>query len=65
MDNARTYNQNLINHVSNGTPKMPGPLETYIFALFNENGKSGDETEKHFGLFNGQDKSPVYPISFS
>jgi len=65
VDNAQTYNQNLINHVGNGTPKRSGPLETYIFAMFNENKKQGDETEKHFGLFNGQDKSPVYPISFS
>ncbi|KAM0833380.1 hypothetical protein ACQ4PT_064294 [Festuca glaucescens] len=55
----KAYNQNLINDVGNGTPKRPGPLETYIFAMFNENLKEGDETEKHFGLFNGPDKSPA------
>ncbi|KAM0833379.1 hypothetical protein ACQ4PT_064293 [Festuca glaucescens] len=56
---TQAYNQNLINDVGNGTPKRPGPLETYIFAMFNENLKEGDETEKHFGLFNGPDKSPA------
>ncbi|KAM3364694.1 hypothetical protein ACQJBY_014823 [Aegilops geniculata] len=61
--NAQTYNQNLINHVGKGTPYRPQPLETYVFAMFNENLKPGAETEKHFGLFN-PDKSPVYPIRF-
>uniref|UniRef100_A0ACD5XFV2 Uncharacterized protein n=1 Tax=Avena sativa TaxID=4498 RepID=A0ACD5XFV2_AVESA len=61
--NAQTYNQNLINHVGKGTPKKPGAIETYIFAMFNENQKIGDETEKHFGLFNS-DKSPAYKINF-
>ncbi|CAM0885283.1 unnamed protein product [Alopecurus aequalis] len=64
VSNAQTYNQNLINHVGIGTPKMPQPVETYIFAMFNENQKPGLETEKHFGLFNGADKSPAYPIIF-
>jgi hypothetical protein len=61
--NAQTYNQNLINHVGNGTPKRPGAIETYIFAMFNENQKPGDATEQHFGLFN-PDKSPAYNINF-
>uniref|UniRef100_J3L7Q9 Beta-1,3-glucanase n=1 Tax=Oryza brachyantha TaxID=4533 RepID=J3L7Q9_ORYBR len=61
--NAQTYNHNLINHVGQGTPKRPGNIETYIFAMFNENQKGGAETEKHFGLFNA-DQSPAYPINF-
>ncbi|KAF7064464.1 hypothetical protein CFC21_070766 [Triticum aestivum] len=61
--NARAYNQGLINHVGNGTPKRPGPLETYIFAMFNENKKDGEKSEKHFGLFN-PDMSPAYSITF-
>jgi Glycosyl hydrolases family 17 len=64
VENARTYNQNLINHIRNGTPKRPGKLETYIFAMFNENQKTGDETERHFGLFY-PNQTPVYHINFS
>ncbi|GLJ36098.1 hypothetical protein SUGI_0724160 [Cryptomeria japonica] len=66
VDNARTYNNNLIKHVlSNaGTPKRPGTtIETYIFALFNENQKAGGEQERHFGLFE-TNKTPVYPVVF-
>jgi hypothetical protein len=61
--NAQTYNQNLINHVGKGTPKRPGGIEAYIFAMFNEDKKGGAETERHFGLFN-PDKSPAYQINF-
>ncbi|GLJ18436.1 hypothetical protein SUGI_0326660 [Cryptomeria japonica] len=67
IENAQTYNNNLIKHVlsNDGTPKRPGSgIETYIFALFNENKKEGDETEKHFGLFN-PDEQPAYPVNFS
>ncbi|EAZ14822.1 hypothetical protein OsJ_04749 [Oryza sativa Japonica Group] len=63
VENARNHNQGVIDNVKNGTPKRPGQLETYVFAMFNENQKPGDETERHFGLFN-PDKTPVYPITF-
>ena len=63
VDNARKYNQAAIDHVRRGTPKRPGVLETYVFAMFNENQKPGDPTEKNFGLFY-PDMQPVYPITF-
>ncbi|XP_038972890.1 glucan endo-1,3-beta-glucosidase-like [Phoenix dactylifera] len=64
VDNARTYNQNLINHVGQGTPRRPGKaIEAYIFEMFNENQKP-QGAEQNFGLFY-PDKQPVYPINFT
>ncbi|RCV29003.1 hypothetical protein SETIT_5G448800v2 [Setaria italica] len=63
VENARTYVQNLIDHAAQGTPKRPGALETFVFAMFNENQKPGELTEQNFGLFY-PNKSPVYPIIF-
>ncbi|KAL5697785.1 putative glucan endo-1 [Ranunculus cassubicifolius] len=64
IENAQTYNQKLIDHVKTGSPKKPGvPIEAYLFAMFNEDQKPGEATEKNFGLFYPT-KEPVYPITF-
>ncbi|OAY46100.1 glucan endo-1,3-beta-glucosidase [Manihot esculenta] len=64
VENAITYNGNLIKHVTSGkgTPLMPNRrFETYIFALFNENLKPGTSAERNWGLFR-PDFSPVYDV---
>lgn len=62
MDNANTYNSNLIRHVLNktGTPKHPGiAVCTYIYELYNEDTKAGPISERNWGLFDANG-NPIY-----
>ncbi|KAL3699456.1 hypothetical protein R1sor_017478 [Riccia sorocarpa] len=64
MQDAQTFNQNLVKHLSagNGTPLRPGVIiDTYIFALYNENLKAGPASERNFGLFTSSG-TPVYDL---
>ncbi|XP_010530842.1 PREDICTED: glucan endo-1,3-beta-glucosidase 7 [Tarenaya hassleriana] len=67
LENAKAYNGNLIAHLRSmaGTPLMPGkPVDTYIFALYDENQKPGPPSERAFGLFN-TDLSMVYDVGLA
>nr|KAJ0226735.1 hypothetical protein LSAT_V11C100031050 [Lactuca sativa] len=65
-ENARTYYRNLIAHVKqrNGTPARPRRfIEVYLFAMFDENLKTGDVVERNFGLFYPDQRSK-YQLGF-
>lgn len=62
LENANTYNSNLIRHVLNktGTPKRPGlAVSTFIYELYNEDMKAGPISEKNWGLFDANGV-PIY-----
>ncbi|PIA46684.1 hypothetical protein AQUCO_01500316v1 [Aquilegia coerulea] len=66
-NNAKTYNTRLIERGEShkGTPMRPkDSIEIFVFALFNENQKQGSDSERNFGIFNG-DGSKVYEIELS
>lgn len=67
IENARAYNGNLINHLRSlvGTPLMPGKsVDTYLFALYDEDLKPGPSSERAFGLFK-TDLSMTYDVGLS
>ncbi|KAF5478964.1 hypothetical protein F2P56_005482 [Juglans regia] len=62
--NAADYNGNLVRRVLTGagTPLRPqDPLNVFLFALFNENKKSGPTSERNYGLFYPSEQK-VYDI---
>nr|XP_043615339.1 glucan endo-1,3-beta-glucosidase 7 [Erigeron canadensis] len=67
VENAKAYNGNLVNHLRSmvGTPLMPGKsIDTYLFALYDEDLKPGKLSEKSFGIYN-VDLTPIYDIGLS
>ena len=65
VENAETFNNNLIRRVLNnsGPPSQPNfPINTYIYELFNEDKRTGPVSEKNWGVLftNG---STVYPLN--
>nr|XP_043629187.1 glucan endo-1,3-beta-glucosidase 12-like [Erigeron canadensis] len=67
QENAAQYNGNLVRRVliGGGTPAKPNnPLIVYLFALFNENQKTGPVSEQNYGLFYPNEQK-VYNIPLS
>ncbi|KAL6200952.1 hypothetical protein ACLB2K_024667 [Fragaria x ananassa] len=67
VDNADTYNSNLIKHVfdRSGTPLHPETTSSvYIYELFNEDLRSPSVSEANWGLFYGN-SSAVYLLHVS
>ncbi|XP_024960474.1 glucan endo-1,3-beta-glucosidase 13-like isoform X2 [Cynara cardunculus var. scolymus] len=66
-DNAAQYNGNLVRRVltGGGTPLRPNdPLVVYLFALFNEDQKTGPTSERNYGLFYPNEQK-VYNVPLS
>ncbi|CAN6553357.1 unnamed protein product [Malus baccata var. baccata] len=67
LQNAATYNRNLLRRQlqNEGTPLRPKMrLEVYVFALFNEDMKTGPTSERNYGLFQ-PDGTMVYNVGLS
>ncbi|KAL9238008.1 hypothetical protein vseg_012490 [Gypsophila vaccaria] len=67
LENAKAYNGNLVKHLKSmtGTPLMPGkPVDTYLFALYDEDLKPGPSSERSFGLFK-PDLTMTYDIGLA
>lgn len=67
VENAETFNTNLIKRVLNnsGPPSQPDmPINTYIYELYNEDKRSGPVSERNWGVLfpNG---TSVYPLSLT
>ncbi|XP_023535828.1 glucan endo-1,3-beta-glucosidase 7-like [Cucurbita pepo subsp. pepo] len=67
LENAKAFNGNLIAHLRSmvGTPLMPGKsVDTYLFALYDEDLKPGPGSERAFGLFK-PDLTMAYDVGLS
>ncbi|KAA0041635.1 hypothetical protein IC582_007400 [Cucumis melo] len=67
LENAKAFNGNLIAHLRSmvGTPLMPGKsVDTYLFALYDEDLKPGPGSERAFGLFK-PDLTMTYDVGLS
>ncbi|XP_004238250.2 glucan endo-1,3-beta-glucosidase 7 [Solanum lycopersicum] len=67
IENAKAYNGNLIAHLRSmvGTPLMPGKsVDTYLFAIYDEDLKPGPTSERSFGIFK-PDLTMSYDIGLS
>lgn len=65
--NALAYNGNVVRRAVRevGTPRKPGVgVEVYLFDLFDENQKVGDDYERHFGIF-GLNGFKAYDLNFN
>ncbi|KAL5210800.1 hypothetical protein ABZP36_006423 [Zizania latifolia] len=64
VENARAFVSNLVSHLRSmaGTPRVPGKsVDTYLFAVYDEDLKPGNPSEKSFGLFQTSSLAETYP----
>ncbi|KAG8097990.1 hypothetical protein GUJ93_ZPchr0013g37842 [Zizania palustris] len=64
VENARAFVSNLVSHLRSmaGTPRVPGKsVDTYLFAVYDEDLKTGNPSEKSFGLFHTGSLAETYP----
>ncbi|KAL6187060.1 hypothetical protein ACLB2K_043176 [Fragaria x ananassa] len=67
VENVLAYKREVVRRSVEGvgTPKKAGTgVEVYLFGLFDENEKGGEEYERHFGIF-GPDGLKAYDLSFN